>query len=51
MSADLDFALSLADEADALSRPRFRAAYLHVETKPDHTPVTDADLWIVRALR
>lgn len=51
MSADLDFALSLADEADALSRPRFRAADLHVETKPDLTPVTDADRRIERALR
>jgi len=51
VSADLDFALSLADEADALSRPRFRAADLHVETKPDLTPVTDADRRIERALR
>lgn len=51
MSADLDFALSLADDADALSLPRFRAVDLHVETKPDLTPVTDADKAVERALR
>jgi histidinol-phosphatase len=51
MSADLDFALALADEADALSLPRFRAVDLHVETKPDLTPVTDADRAVERALR
>jgi histidinol-phosphatase len=51
VSADLDFALSLADDADALSLPRFRAVDLQVETKPDLTPVTDADRAIERALR
>ena len=51
MSADLDFALALADEADALSLPRFRAVDLRVETKPDLTPVTDADHAVERALR
>jgi histidinol-phosphatase len=51
VSADLDFALSLADTADALSLPRFRAADLQVETKPDRTPVTDADRAVERALR
>jgi histidinol-phosphatase len=51
VSADLDFALSLADDADALSLPRFRAVDLHVETKPDLTPVTDADKAVERALR
>jgi histidinol-phosphatase len=51
MSADLDFALALADEADAISLPRFRAVDLHVETKPDLTPVTDADRAVERALR
>jgi histidinol-phosphatase len=51
MSADLDFALALADEADALSLPRFRAVDLRVETKPDLTPVTDADRAVERALR
>jgi histidinol-phosphatase len=51
MSADLELALSLADVADAISLPRFRAADLRVETKPDSTPVTDADRAVERALR
>ncbi len=49
--ADLSFALELADVADSLSLPRFRAADLRVETKPDLTPVTDADRAVERALR
>jgi histidinol-phosphatase len=51
VDADLAFALELADAADALSLPRFRAVDLHVETKPDLTPVTDADRAVERALR
>jgi histidinol-phosphatase len=49
--ADLAFALELADLADSLSLPRFRASDLRVETKPDLTPVTDADRTVERALR
>src|SRR5882672_7820547 len=49
--ADLDFALSLADLADSLSLPRFRALDLRVDTKADLTPVTDADRTVERALR
>ena len=49
--ADLAFALELAELADSLSLPRFRAADLEVETKPDLTPVTDADRAVERALR
>ena len=49
--ADLRFALELAELADSLSLPRFRAADLRVETKPDLTPVTDADRAVERALR
>lgn len=49
--ADLDFALALADLADSLSVPRFRALDLRVDTKPDLTPVTDADRAVERALR
>jgi histidinol-phosphatase len=48
---DLAFALALADLADSLTSPRFRAADLHVETKADLTPVTDADRAVERALR
>jgi len=51
MTADLAFALELADLADSISLPRFRAADLRVETKPDLTPVTDADRAVERALR
>ncbi|MFB2556707.1 inositol monophosphatase family protein [Herbiconiux liangxiaofengii] len=51
LSADLALALSLADTADSISRQRFRAGDLHVTTKPDRTPVTDADQAVERALR
>jgi histidinol-phosphatase len=40
---DLALALRLADAADAVTLPRFRAADLRVTTKPDRSPVTDAD--------
>jgi histidinol-phosphatase len=49
--ADLDYALTLADLADSLSLPRFRALDLRVDTKADLTPVTDADRAVERALR
>jgi histidinol-phosphatase len=48
---DLDFALELADLADSISAPRFRARDLSVDLKPDLTPVTDADRAVERALR
>lgn len=51
MSLDLDFALSLADDADSISLARFRALDLRVETKPDLTPVSEADLAVETALR
>ncbi len=50
-SADLAFAIELAELADSISLPRFRAADLRVDTKPDRTFVTDADLAVERALR
>ena len=40
---DLRLAHVLADDADSLSTARFKALDLHVMTKPDLTPVTDAD--------
>ena len=40
---DLMLALTLADRADALTRTRFGALDLRIDTKPDLTPVTDAD--------
>ena len=48
---DLDFALRLADIADDISLHRFRALDLRVETKPDLTPVSDADRAVETALR
>jgi histidinol-phosphatase len=48
---DLRLALRLADAADAVSLPRFRAADLRVTRKPDRTPVTDADTAAEDALR
>ncbi|MFT8638662.1 histidinol-phosphatase [Bifidobacterium sp.] len=40
---DLLLALQMADEADKVTSARFGALDLHIEDKPDHTPVTDAD--------
>ncbi|MCX5375981.1 histidinol-phosphatase [Streptomyces sp. NBC_00091] len=40
---DLRLALELADAADAATMQRFRALDLQVETKPDMTPVSEAD--------
>jgi histidinol-phosphatase len=40
---DVALALQLADQADALTTERFGALDLHIDTKPDLTPVTDAD--------
>jgi histidinol-phosphatase len=50
VSADLELALRLADAADAISQPRFRSG-LAVETKPDLTPVTEADRAVEAELR
>ncbi|GAA4627190.1 histidinol-phosphatase [Cellulomonas oligotrophica] len=40
---DLRLALVIADQVDALTMSRFRALDLRVDTKPDLSPVTDAD--------
>ena len=48
---DLAMALALADTADALTTQRFGALDLHVDTKPDLTPVTDVDRAVESALR
>lgn len=50
-STDLAFALELAALADSISLPRFQAVDLRIDTKPDRTFVTDADLAVERALR
>ncbi len=51
LSDDLALALDLADRADAVSIDRYRAVDLRVTTKPDRTPVTDADQAVERAIR
>ena len=48
---DLALALELADIADSISLDRFRAQDLYVETKPDSSPVTDADRSVEKALK
>jgi histidinol-phosphatase len=48
---DLALALELADLADAITLRRYRAEDLVVETKPDLTPVTEADRDAEHALR
>jgi histidinol-phosphatase len=51
LADDLALALRLADLADTVSRDRFRATDLTVVTKPDMTPVTDADRAVEQAIR
>lgn len=48
---DLTLALALADRADAMTAARFGALDLRVDTKPDLTPVTDADRGVETELR
>lgn len=48
---DLALAHALADLADAISLDRFQAQDLVVTTKPDNTPVTDADRAVETAIR
>jgi histidinol-phosphatase len=48
---DLRFAHVLADAADDITTRRFRALDLRVETKPDLTPVTDADRAVEEQVR
>jgi histidinol-phosphatase len=48
---DLSLALRLADAADEISTARFGAIDLVVDTKPDLTPVSDADRAVEVAIR
>ncbi len=49
MTDDLQLALTLADEADALTMRHFRASFT-VRTKADRTPVTEVDEGVERLL-
>ncbi|WP_116110953.1 histidinol-phosphatase [Amycolatopsis ruanii] len=48
---DLILAEKLADAADSITTARFRARDLKVSSKPDRTPVTDADTAVEDAVR
>src|SRR5690242_2678601 len=48
---DLALAHLLADTADSISMARFRALDLRVTSKPDLTPVSDADTAVEKAIR
>jgi histidinol-phosphatase len=48
---DLSLALAVAADADLISLDRYRALDLVVTTKPDRTPVTDADQAVERLIR
>ncbi|CAB4976367.1 unannotated protein [freshwater metagenome] len=48
---DLELALALADAADLITSARYQALDLVVTTKPDNTPVTDADRATEMAIR
>jgi histidinol-phosphatase len=48
---DLAIALELADLADSITLSRYGARDLLVETKPDLTPVTEADRAVEQAIR
>lgn len=49
--ADLELAHLLADAADEIALQRFQALDLKVETKPDRSPVTDADRAVELAIK
>jgi histidinol-phosphatase len=51
LSDDLSLALKLAADADLISLERFQSLDLVVTTKPDRTPVTDADQAVERSIR
>jgi histidinol-phosphatase len=51
MNSDLELALEMAAAADQLAMSRYRALDLSIETKPDFTPVTEADRAVETKLR
>jgi len=48
---DLALAMRLADAADSITLARYQSIDLIVSTKPDNTPVTDADKASEEAIR
>ena len=51
LTDDLRLAHVLADDADSITMSRFKALDLHVTTKPDLSPLSDADTAVEEALR
>ncbi len=51
MNPDLQLALELADAADEITMKWFRSTALDVRTKPDKSPVTEADESVARIAR
>ncbi|MHA6511656.1 inositol monophosphatase family protein [Tessaracoccus sp. Z1128] len=51
LTDDLRLAHLMADDADSLSMNRFKAQDLRFSSKPDNTPVTEADTAVEEAIR
>ena len=51
LTGDIELLKRLADAGDAISLDRYSAQDLEIETKPDATPVTDADKAVERKIR
>src|SRR5215211_2684121 len=51
LTDDLRLAHLLADDADSITMSRFRSLDLRISSKPDLTPVTDADTTAEQAIR
>ena len=51
LNGDIELLKRLSDESDAISLDRYSAQDLEIETKPDATPVTDADKAVERKIR
>jgi histidinol-phosphatase len=51
LTDDLRLAHLLADDADSITMSRFRALDLEIDSKPDLTPVTDADTAVEESIR
>ena len=51
LNADLELALTMADLADVITMQHYQSSSLTIESKPDLTPVTEADRAAEQALR
>ncbi|SHJ08088.1 histidinol-phosphatase [Tessaracoccus bendigoensis DSM 12906] len=51
LTDDVRLAHLMADDADSLSMNRFKALDLRFSSKPDHTPVTEADTAVEQSIR